>query len=33
MLRSGKIILVEERSKNTVQMVMKVVPELKRKDA
>jgi aspartate kinase len=31
MLRSGKIILVEERSKNTVQMVMKVVPELKRK--
>lgn len=32
MLRSGKIILVEERSKNTVQMVMKVVPELKRKD-
>ncbi len=32
MLRSGKIILVEERSKNTVQMVMKVVPELKRKE-
>ncbi len=32
MLRNGKIILVEERSKNTVQMVMKVVPELKRKD-
>lgn len=31
MLRNGKIILVEERSKNTVQMVMKVVPELKRK--
>ena len=33
MLRSGKIILVEERTKNTVQMVMKVVPELKRKQA
>ncbi len=32
MLRSGKIILVEERTKNTVQMVMKVVQELKRKD-
>ena len=33
MLRSGKIILVEERTKNTVQMVMKVVPELKRKES
>jgi aspartate kinase len=33
MLRSGKIILVEERTKNTVQMVMKIVPELKRKSA
>ncbi|MBI5916936.1 MAG: aspartate kinase [Bacteroidetes bacterium] len=31
MLRQGKIILVEERTRNTVQMVMKVVPELKRK--
>lgn len=31
MLRSGKIILVEERTKNTVQMVMKTVPDLKRK--
>jgi aspartate kinase len=33
MLRSGKIILVEERTKNTVQMVMKAVKELKRKDS
>ncbi len=33
MLRSGKIILVEERTKNTVQMVMKAVQELKRKEA
>ena len=33
MLRNGKIILVEERTKNTVQLVMKLVPELKRKDS
>jgi aspartate kinase len=32
MLRRGKIILVEERSKNTVQMVAKEVPTMKRKD-
>lgn len=31
MLRLGKIILLEERSKNTVQMVVKEVPRMKRK--
>ena len=31
MLRDGKIILVEERIRNTVQMVAKAVPRLKRK--
>lgn len=30
MLREGKIVLVEERSKNTVQMVAKEVPVMKR---
>jgi aspartate kinase len=31
MLRQGKIIMVEERTKNTVQMVAKEVPVMKRK--
>ena len=31
MLRQGKIVMVEERSKNTVQMVAKEVPLMKRK--
>ena len=31
MLREGKIILVEERTRNTVQMVVKTVPMMKRK--
>lgn len=31
MLRTGKIILVEERTKNTIQMVVKEVPLMKRK--
>ena len=32
MLRNGKIILMEERTKNTMQIVVKEVPRLKRKD-
>ncbi len=32
MLRSGKIVLVEERLRSTVQMVAKEVPRMKRKD-
>lgn len=31
MMREGKIVLVEERSKNTVQLVAKEVPRMKRK--
>ncbi len=31
MLRQGKIVMVEERTKNTVQMVAKEVPTMKRK--
>ena len=31
MLRNGKIIMVEERTKNTIQMVAKEVPLMKRK--
>jgi aspartate kinase len=33
MLRNGKIIMVEERTKNTIQMVAKEVPLMKRKPA